>query len=680
LAPDGKTLAFQVATALAGKVAPALLFYDVGRGKIGDPIDLDGNELREMLFSADGKILVAPDRKDVVHVWDVARRVLLRSSPASAADFSGPVALSPDGTTLATASPGGHVIRLWNVRTFKELPALNGQPEECPDSLSFSPDGKLLAATYPHPTIRLWDLAGRKEVRQILARAFSTVFSADGKTLAGGDNTSVRLWDVATGQLRHDFGHSYCVDAVAFSPDGKRLATGAAYTDTILRVWDPLTGKNTAQMRGHALGIEAVAYSPDGKLLASGSVDGTVRLWDPASGKAVRRLDAEDHYVYAMAFAPDGKTIATGGKRKAIHLWDVATGQEVRSFDNPGGFVLRLAFSPGGKTIATKGEDEGFVRLWDVATGKELRRLNLGKARRGASLAFSPDGKELASGDDAGAVHLWDVQTGAERRTIAPLGGPVFGLAFAPDGRSLAGCYDGGTVQVWEVASGLPRVRWHHLGLTVGTVMSVAFSPDGALLASGGTDRLAMVWDVSGRLTGTKSRPADLTPEKFDALWADLCDGDAAKAYQAGRALLGTGEQIVPFLKVRLRPAMHIDPKRIDRLLADLDSEKFAVRAKAVGELEEMGDATEPALRKLLAGKPSFEVRRRAEELLGKLDPARSPEQLRGVRALEVLEGVGTTEAKKVLTELAKGAPEARLTREAKATLERLAKRSMAKP
>jgi WD40 repeat protein len=670
LSPDGKTLAYQQrVTFPGGETRPALLFCDLATGKVADPIDLRGSELHQMLFSADGKTLVAPHRTRVIHVFDVARRASLRRSRGGGADFSGPAALSPDGKTLATAPPRGNAIRLWDVGTFQELPALEGQPQECPDSLSFSPDGKLLAATYPYPMIRLWDLAGRKEARHILARAFSTVFSGDGKTLAGGDDASVRLWDVATGQLRHDFGHTYTVAAVAFSPDGNRLASGACYTDTVLRVWDPLTGKNTAQLRGHALGIQAVAYSPDGKLLASGSQDGTVGLWDPSSGKEVRRLDAKDGIVCAMAFTPDGKTIATGGRRKAVHLWDVATGREVRSFDNPGGFVLRLAISAHGKMIATKGMDEGFVRLWGVATGKELRRLTTGTARRGACLAFSPDGSELASGDDAGAVSIWDVQTGTERRTTAPLGGPVFALAYSPDGRSLAGGFEGATVQIWEGASGQQRIRWHHSGPS--TVCSVAFSPDGTLLASGGTDRVVMVWDVTGRRTRIGT-PLERTLEKLNALWNDLRDADAARAYQAEQALLEAGDLVVPFLKERLRPAAITDSERINRLLADLDSDKFAVREKAVRELEAMGDATEPALRKVLSGKASSEVRRRVEGILGKLDPANSPEQLRAVRALEVLEGVGTRQAKELLTELAQGAPGARRTREAKAALQRL--------
>jgi RNA polymerase sigma factor (sigma-70 family) len=680
LSPDGKTLAYQVvATFPGGKVTPALFLSDVATGNVGNPIDLDGTELRELLFSADGKTLVAPDKKDVVHVWDVGTRAPLPSSPARPDDFGGPVALAPDGKTLATAPGRGEKIRLWDARTFKELPAPDGQPKEHAAALSFSPDGKLLAATYAGPTVRLWDLASRKEARQVQGKdqgVTSTVFSADGKTLAGADGRSVTLWDVATGQCRHDFGHTYFVNGLQFSPDGKRLATGASYTDTAVRTWDPLTGKEAARFRGHTSGIEAVAYSPDGKLLASASQDGTVRLWDLTTGQEARRLFAEHQMVYAMAFAPDGKTLASGGAQKAVHLWDVATGKELRSFDNPGAFVLRLAFSPDGKTIATRGTREGFIRLWDVAGGKEIRLL-AGTGPHG--LAFTPDGKGLASGDDEGAVHVWDVNTGEKGHTFAlpdtlDRRRRVFCVAFAPDGRSLAAGYEDGTVRLWEVASGQERARYegHRNG-----VASVAFSPDGKLLASGGCDRIAMTWDVTGRLTAR--RPADLTAERLSALWADLRDADAAKAYRAEQTLFGADGRAVRFLKDHLRPAAAADAKRIDRLLADLDSEEFAVRDKAAKALEQMGDAAEPALRKLLAGRPSADVRRRAEELLAGFGPAGSPEQLRGARALEVLEHVGTDEAKKLLEELARGAPEARLTREAKAALDRL-KRPAAQP
>jgi hypothetical protein len=280
----------------------------------------------------------------------------------------------------------------------------------------------------------------------------------------------------------------------------------------------------------------------------------------------------------------------------------------------------------------------------------------------------------VAGGGDDGAVHFWDVATGEERRAFGEPGGPdrrVLSIALAPDSRTLAAGYDQAVIRLWETASGQERARYQgHRG----AVTSLAFSADGALLASGGTDRTAMIWDVTGRLTGSRPRPAGLTSEKLSALWSDLADADAARAYRAEQVLFGAGEVAVSFLRERLRPAAAVDAKRVDRLIADLDSEEFAAREKAARELEELGDAAEPALRRLLGNKPSAEASRRAEALLERLDLARSPERLRVVRALEVLEHAATPEAKKLLGELAKGAPDAWLTREAKATLERLNK------
>jgi hypothetical protein len=353
----------------------------------------------------------------------------------------------------------------------------------------------------------------------------------------------------------------------------------------------------------------------------------------------------------------------------------VATGKELRAFDNLGGFTLRLAFSPDGKTLATRGFDETAIRLWDVAGGKELRKIEGPKAGC-PSLLFTPDGRSLVAGGDDGLVHFWDVATGEERRTFGEPAGPdrrVLSLAISPDGRSVAAGYDQPVVRLWEMASGQERARYqgHQSAVT-----SLAFSPDGTLLASGGTDRFAMTWDVTGRLTGGRPRPADLTAEKLNGLWTDLADADAARAYRAEQALFGAGERAVALLKERLRPAAAADAKRIDRLLGDLDSDDFALREKATKELDELGDSAEPALRKVLARKPSAEVRQRAEALLEKLDLARSPERMRGVRALDVLEHVGTPEAKRLLEELAKGAPEARLTREAQGSLDRLNRRA----
>jgi hypothetical protein len=203
--------------------------------------------------------------------------------------------------------------------------------------------------------------------------------------------------------------------------------------------------------------------------------------------------------------------------------------------------------------------------------------------------------------------------------------------------------------------------------------MSLSFSADGHTLLSGCWDTTALVWDVTGR----RNAPAALTSESLDACWADLARNDAARAFQAVGRLANAPDQAVPFLKQHLQPMALVDAKRFAALTADLGSEEFAVRQRATAELEKFGEQDLPALRKAMVGNPSPEARKRLQTILDAL--AHQPpagERLRSLRALAVLEYVGSREARRLLEVLARGAPEARLTREAKASLARLAART----
>ncbi|MBC6466777.1 WD40 repeat domain-containing serine/threonine protein kinase [Actinomadura alba] len=277
----------------------------------------------------------------------------------------------------------------------------------------------------------------------------SVAFSPDGKTLAtASDDNSARLWDVATGRNTATLnGHTSDVFSVAFSLDGKTLATGSY--DNTARVWDVVTGRNTATLNGHAGSVLSVAFSPDGKTLATGSADNTARLWDVADGRTTATLTSNINWVVSsVAFSPDGKTLATGSRATAW-LWDVVTGRNTATFTGHTDRVSSVAFSLDGKTLAT-GSWDNTARVWDVVTGRTTATFT-GHTDWVSSVAFSRDSKTLATGSNDNTARVWDVATG---RTTATLNGHtdrVSSVAFSLDGKTLAtGGWDN-TARLWEI-------------------------------------------------------------------------------------------------------------------------------------------------------------------------------------------------------------------------------------
>jgi hypothetical protein len=305
------------------------------------------------------------------------------------------------------------------------------------------------------------------------------------------------------------------------------------------------------------------------------------------------------------------------------------------------------------------------------------------------SMALSPDAKRIATLDWGGAIKLWDAVTGPELHTLKVPRNILEDQtvpAFSPDNRMLAlavlphsrayindELQGGAPVHLWELSTGLERRKF--LGHRE-PVSSLAFSPDGRFLVSGSEDTTLLVWDMKpspgGRAGGGKPTAADL-----DAAWTNLADTDAAFSFEAIRRLAAWREDAVPLLQRHLRPVEEIPPERLRRLLAELDSEEFAVRERAERELRSMPETVAPPLRKALSGQPSREVARRVERILPDIEgTVPCGDRVRSLRGVEVLEIIGTAEARKVLEALAAGSPKAQLTLEAKASLGRLAGRS----
>jgi WD40 repeat protein len=481
---------------------------------------------------------------------------------------------------------------------------------------------------------------------------FHVVYSPDGKMLAtSSKDSTARLWDAATAKLLFTLTHERIqkdkdvdVFSSAFSPDSKYLAT--ACENHVIKLWDTTTGKEVRQFRGHGNDVYCVCFSPDGTRLASGAHDQTARLWDVKTGALLHTLDGHSGRVLGVAFTPDGSRVvsacgtgqnANDGSGGEVCIWDAQTGHRIFSLPARNTGVISIAFSPDGKRLAGSCLRKT-VKVWELATGQECLVLN-GHTREVYHVAFSPNGLRLAScsgfwsEDRAGEVKIWDVATGTEVAGFTPHQTPIWSLSFHPDGTRLATCTG----------------RWN-----------------------GNADAEAKVWDLSRLPSPVVPPPPDA--RRLDAMWAELGGDDAVRAYSAVRMLSATPKETIPFLTQRVNPPIgNAAYERIPRLIADLDDEDGNVRDKAAAELERLGQVAHAALRKALQH-DSAEVRRHARRLLEiKGDaPPLSAEEVQMVRAIEVLQIIGTPDVKPALRKLAAGAAEAPVTREARTALKML--------
>jgi WD40 repeat protein len=530
----------------------------------------------------------------------------------------------------------------------------------------------------------LWDVASGKEAAALKdGEVAALAFSPDGKLLASGSHGSVALWDVAARKrLSPDGGHTGHITTLAFRPDGKQLLT--AGEDGSIRYWEPSSGREVEKWQSGSC-LHSLVFSADGRTLGLSSgygvrlsrqdaktlffgskPGGSTGFSDPWLGAAY-----QDHSFQAVAFAPDNQTFALGGCESnrdgrrgpgRIFLCAAGSGKELKRLEPEDGEVCKLAFSPDGTLLASLGGRCG-VKLWQTASGKEIRQL--GEDLRVMDVLFSPDGATVAM---VGGNEIRFVKTADGRDRWPPwrLTAHQGTVAFSPDGRMLAFAHNK-TAYLFEVATGKERRRFdgHREPIT-----RLAFSPCGRFLATASEDTTALLWQVTAPLT---EKPVRLRPEQLNKLWSDLASPDARAAYQAIGELAAAAEQAVPFFKERLRPVPPAD--RYAGLIADLESDRFAVRQRATQELERAGDAAEPAVHDALRRNPSLETRTRLERLLEKLD-GWSAERQQTLRAIEVLENIGTGEARLVLDQVTSGPAEARRTQQAKAARDRMAKRS----
>jgi RNA polymerase sigma factor (sigma-70 family) len=635
-------------------------------------------------ISPDGKVLATgawDERDNAIRFWDIATGKELRRCTGIRGSVAC-VTFAPDGKTLASGSRGFDQktgewfggVKIWDTDDGKELCNI---PAEClAYSVQYAPDGRTLMVSDDNGKTTFWDFADLNAPRRVWEDATGgryLALSSDGRLLARGKGAAVQILDVATRTLTPPHaGHTGEIKFIAFSPDGRRLISAGES----VHEWDAVTGKHLRELpaplhvtRGGGRGLYSAALTPDGKALVTGSCEGTV-LWNLASGKPLRSFDVEHGYARAAAISPDGKTLITAtelqtpvvtngvhgirsGREDFLRVWDVETGKEVRQLGKQP-WVRSLVFSPNGKLLGTT-SDSWSIQVWDIATEKRITiyELQSVKASHYDVLAFSPDSNLLAAGDLEGGVQIWDIATRKEVRRFPGHRSWITATAFSPNGKTLLSASGDQSLRLWDVPTGklLHEIRGHR-----DEVRAAAFSPDGKRIASASADTNILVWDLAalGAQTGEVT-PAPAA-EELQAVWYGLGarhqEGD-----RSARQLIAVPEAAITYLKERLKQEPPHNEK-IKTLIADLENDSFKAREHASRELEELGEAAIPALRRASADSPSPEVRRRAERLLNaywdKLAQDQQPitGQLRMARTATVLARIGTPEANKLLLSL----------------------------
>jgi hypothetical protein len=403
-------------------------------------------------------------------------------------------------------------------------------------------------------------------------------------------------------------------------------------------------------------------------MFAAVSDEGRLSLWDPESGKglnATGEAKAPGAVAPILAIASDGKTAATCPLNRGVWIWDAMKGERVRFLQTDGDNYLCTAFSPDGKTLACGGPTAA-IRIWNVEKDDESRVLPGHRGGGVLGVAYSPDGKTLASVGRDDMLRVWDVEAGTERRS--PCGHPAWVrcVAYSPNGRFLVTGADDGVIRVWAAGSGrlLHELTGHRGGVGV-----LAFADNGKTLLSGGDDSTVLVWDAAGLLRDEKPSPVKLTEEQLEAHWKALAGEDAAAASHAEQVLARAAEQALPKLRQRVQP---LDAEKVKKWIHDLDDDAFATRQTAQRELEQLGRAVAPALRRALEGDPSVELMQRVKELLAHAEAEGNPALTQALRAVEVLEMIGDKDAEAVLRQAAEGPDDFTPTLKAKAALERM--------
>jgi WD40 repeat protein len=664
-------------------------------------------------FLPDGKSVLSVSEDGILCVWEFpsgkeSHRLETLAGPKATVVSA---TLSPNGKHLVASGDDG-LMRIWDWADAREL-------------------GKVASVAKTPKTLKSSSLLTRLRSN---ATPAGQVYSPDNKTLLlFGASRVLQLVDLPSGkEIGPSVGHTDALISIKFTRDGGQILTGDEHTT---RTWDPATGKGlgTLPITLPPTPGTPTIISPDGRigvtvarfttaLQARAAAEREAVLFDTANGQQLGTiaLVAESGAIHRkpLVFSPDSKVLAAnlGDAQQKINLYDVRNGKLLRTLEagpgaqpargkavigaviagGPGGFgalaTSQMLFAPDGNLLAFQAAPGAKIVVLNTGTGKQIASVSPDENSPAMHGAFSPDGRCLALEQSDGTVTLFELASGKPRDTFGSkfklgpspsaqgvlledllLGSVVAktstaSFAIAPDAKLLAVSGPAGLIHVWDVWTGkeLAVFKGH-----TAAVNALEFAPTGKTLASASSDTTALIWDMT-RVVRPPLPAKALEPGDLEKLWQTLARDDASQAVASMRDLAAAPNEATAWIKERVKPAAPLDMKRVQELLTHLDDSQFKVRAKATAELLQIGALVLPVIDKALAGSTSQEARQRLEQVRGVLTGVGlQGDRLRDFRAVEVLELIGTPQARQVLQALAGGAPDALVTTSAQAVLKR---------